>query len=59
MLCLLQTSESEEGPSAHEPLTHFGKLTQACQYIYRKKSKMIKQWNSTVEYPYVKKTNYK
>ena len=28
MLCFMQTSESEEGPSAHKSLTYLGKLTQ-------------------------------
>ena len=29
----MQTSESEEGPSAHKSLTHLGKLTQVWVYI--------------------------
>ena len=42
MLCLMETSASEEGPSAHKSLTHLGKLTQVLVYI-GKKSKTIKQ----------------
>ena len=33
MLCLMQTSENEEGPSADNSLTHFGKPTQVWVYI--------------------------
>ena len=33
MLCLMQTYESEEGPSAHKSLTHLGRLTQVWVYI--------------------------
>ena len=33
MLCLMKTSESEEGPSAHKSLAHLGKLTQVWVYI--------------------------
>ena len=29
----MQTSESEEGPSAHESLTHLGRLMQTWVYI--------------------------
>ena len=29
----MQTSESEEGPSAHKLLVHLGKLTQVWVYI--------------------------
>ena len=32
MLLLMQTSEGEEGPSAHKSMTHLGKLTQAWVY---------------------------
>ena len=42
MLCLIETSESEEGLSAHESLTYLGKLTQVWVYI-GKKSNTIKQ----------------
>ena len=33
MLCLMQTSDSEEGPSAHKSLTHLGKLIQFWVFI--------------------------
>ena len=33
MLCLIQTSETEEGPGAHKSLTHLGKLTQVWIYV--------------------------
>ena len=33
MLCLIQTSETEEGPGAHKSLTHLGKLTQVWVYV--------------------------
>ena len=33
MLCLMQTSESDEGPSAHKSQTHLGKVTQVWVYI--------------------------
>ena len=49
----MQTSESEEGPSAHKSLTHLAK-TNTSLGIYTKTSKTIKQWNSTVEYPNAK-----
>ena len=49
MLCIMQTSDSEEGPSAHKSLTHLGKLIQVWVFI-EKRCKTIKQWNSTVEY---------
>ena len=39
MLCLMQTSESEEGPSAYESLTHLGKLTQVWVFIGKKQTK--------------------
>ena len=39
MLCLMQTSESEEGRSAHESLTHLGKITQVWVYIIGKHPK--------------------
>ena len=29
----MQTSGSEEGPSAHNALTHLGKPTQICVYL--------------------------
>ena len=46
----MQTSESEEGPRAHELLTHLGKLTQAWVCI----GKYPKQNNETMEYPNVR-----
>ena len=52
MLCLMQISESEEGPSAHNSLAHLGKPTQV--WVYTGKIQNNKQWNSTVEYPNVK-----
>ena len=42
MICLMQTSESEEGPTDYKSLTHLEKLTQNVG-IYRKKSKTAKQ----------------
>ena len=42
MLCLMQTSDSEEGLSAHKSLTHLGKLIQVWVFI-EKRCKTIKQ----------------
>ena len=53
MLCLMQTSESEEGPSAHNTLTHLLENEHKSGYI-KKTSITIKQWNSTAEYSNVK-----
>ena len=44
MLCLMQTSESDEGPSAHKSQTHLGKITQVWVYI----GKYPKQWNNEI-----------
>ena len=44
MLCLMKTSESEEGPSSHKSLTHLGKLTQVWVYI----GKHPKQQNNEI-----------
>ena len=33
MLCVMQTSDREEGPRADKSLTHLGKLIQVCIYI--------------------------
>ena len=48
MLYLMQTSESEEGPSAHKSLKHLGKLTQAWLYIGKhpkQENNEIPLWN--------------
>ena len=41
----MQMSESEEGPSAHESLTHLGKLTQVWVYIWEN---IPKQYNNEI-----------
>ena len=33
MLCVMQTSDREEGPRADKSQTHLGKLIQVCIYI--------------------------
>ena len=33
MLCLMQTSENEEGHTAHKSLTYLGRLSQVWVYI--------------------------
>ena len=48
----MQTSDTEEGPTAHKSLTHLEKVTSLGKY--RKISKTIKQLNFSVEYPNVK-----
>ena len=42
MICLMQTSESEEGPTDYKSLTHLEKLTQNVG-ICKRKSKTITQ----------------
>ena len=56
MLCLMQTSESDEGPSAHKSQTHLGKITQVWIYI----GKYPKQWNNEIPLWNIlmRKTNY-
>ena len=43
----MQTSESEEGPSAHKSLTHLEKLTQVWLYTgkHPKQNNEIPLWN--------------
>ena len=48
MLYLMQTSESEEGPSTHKSLKHLGKLTQVWLYIGKhpkQENNEIPLWN--------------
>ena len=56
MLCLMQTSESEESPSAHKSLAQLGKLIQVWLYIRKypkQENNEIPLWNILML-----KTNY-